>query len=307
MFEGFATLEIATGRVRFAGVSGGSGSAVLLLHGYPQTHAAWHEVAPMLAEHHEVVVPDLPGYGLSSLTDGGIWDKREVAEELVELMGRLGHERFHVVGHDRGARVGYRLALDHGDKVISFSPMAVVPILDVRPAIDWQFAKSAFHWFLFLQPVELVETLLAADPDSFLDATLAGMAGSLRDLHPAALADYRDAFRKPSVRAAMIKDYQASDGADAVNDESDRSAGRILSCPVLVFWPDERLVASGAQRNTTDAADVWRRWATEVSCVGLSCGHLVPEHAPDEVRRALLPFFEAAERQRSSAGNRGQP
>jgi haloacetate dehalogenase len=294
LFDGFAAIAVDTARVRFAGVMGGKGSAVLLLHGYPQTHAAWHDVAPLLARHHTVVVPDLPGYGRSLLSADGAWDKREVAAELVLLMRSLGHERFHVVGHDRGARVGYRLALDHPGHVSSFSSLAVVPVLDIRPAVDWAFAKAAFHWFLFLQPGELVETLLAADPDAFLDATLSRMAGSLEALHPAALADYRAAFRRPEVRAAMIKDYQASDRTDVAYDEADRAAGRKIACPVLVLWPDERLVAESTESAPTSATDVWRRWADHVSGVTVSCGHLVPEHAAREVVEAVLPFFKAA-------------
>jgi haloacetate dehalogenase len=302
LFDGFAAIAVDTARVRFAGVMGGKGSAVLLLHGYPQTHAAWHDVAPLLARHHTVVVPDLPGYGRSLVTDDGAWDKREVAAELVLLMRHLGHERFHVVGHDRGARVGYRLALDHPGHVSSFTSLAVVPILDIRPAVDWAFAKGAFHWFLFLQPGELVETLLAADPDVFLDATLSRMAGSLDALHPAALADYRAAFGRPEVRAAMIKDYQASDRTDVAYDEADRAAGRRIACPVLVLWPDERLVATSTEGAPTSAVDVWRRWADQVSGVTVSCGHLVPEHAAREVAGAVLPFFKAATARSSAAG-----
>ncbi len=294
LFDGFTALDVATRRVRFAGVMGGKGPPVLLLHGYPETHAAWHEVAPALAKHHTVVVPDLPGYGRSHLTDAGTWDKREVAAELVAMMRHLGHECFHVAGHDRGARAGYRLALDHASHVSSFCSMAVVPILDVWPAVDRGFAKGAFHWFFFLQPSAYVEKLLAADPDAFLDATLTHMAGTLNKLHPAALADYRAAFRRPSVRAAMVKDYQAADGADAAYDAIDRAAGRTLSCPVLVVWPEERLVAEGMGSGAITAVDVWRRWAADVSGVRVSCGHLVPEHAASEVVQAILPFFGVA-------------
>ena len=291
LFDGFTALDVATQRVRFGGVVGGKGPAILLLHGYPETHAAWHAVAPALAEHYTVVVPDLPGYGRSLVTDDGSWGKREVAAELVALMQQLGHDRFHVAGHDRGARAGYRLALDHPARVLSFCPMAVLPILDVWPAVDRAFSKGAFHWFLFLQPAGLVETLLAADPDMFLDATLTGMAGSLDKLHPAALADYRAAFRRPSVRAAMIKDYQAADGADEANDASDRAAGRTLSCPVLVFWANERVVAEGAEYGVVTAVDVWRQWAKDVSGVSVPCGHLVPEHAAPKVIQTMLPFL----------------
>jgi haloacetate dehalogenase len=294
LFDGFTAIDIDTKRVRFAGVIGGQGPAVLLLHGYPETHAAWHDVAPRLAEHHTVVAPDLPGYGRSVVADDGAWDKREVAAELVLLMRSLGHDHFHVVGHDRGARVGYRLALDHPGQVRSFCSLAVVPILDIRPSIDWEFAKSAFHWFLLLQPRELVEKLLSADPDVFLEATLVRMAGSLDRLHPAALADYRMAFRRPEVRAAMIKDYQASDSTDFANDAADRATGRKIGCPVLAIWPDERLVADGVEGFAITAGDVWRRWADEVSAVAVSCGHLIPEHAATEVVEAVLPFIEAA-------------
>jgi haloacetate dehalogenase len=294
LFDGFDSIEVDTARVRIAGAVGGAGSAVLLLHGFPETHAAWHKVAPLLAEHHTVVAPDLPGYGRSLLIDDGAWDKRDVAAELVLLMRRLGHERFHVVGHDRGARVGYRLALDYPGQVSSFSSLAVVPILDVRPAVDWAFAKAAFHWFLLLQSSELVEKLLGADPDTFLDAMLIGMAGSLDTLHPVALADYRAAFRRPEVRAAMIKDYRASDTSDFANDAADRAAGRKIACPVLVFWADERLVAESAENVAITARAVWSRWADEVCAVTVSCGHLIPEHAATEVVRAVLPFLEAA-------------
>lgn len=291
LFAGFDELDAATDRVSFAGVVGGTGTPVLLLHGYPQTHAAWHEVAPALAAHHIVVVPDLPGYGRSRVIEDGVWDKRECAAELVALMRALGHERFHVVGHDRGARVGYRLALDHPASVVSFSALAVVPTLDVWPAIDAAFASGAFHWFLLLQPGDLPERLLAADPDAFLDASLTGAAGLLDRLHPAALADYRAAFRRPSVRAAMIADYRAAPASDLANDAADRAAGRSIACPVLSVWGDERLVAEGA----LTAAEVWRRWAADVSALTVPCGHLIPEHAPAAVIQAILPFFAAAE------------
>lgn len=294
LFEGFAAIDLDTERVSFAGVVGGKGPAILLLHGFPETHAAWHDVAPRLAAHYTVVVPDLPGYGRSRLQDDGDWDKRHVAAELVHLMRRLGHERFHVIGHDRGARVGYRLALDHPRRVRRFCSLAVVPILDIRPAIDWEFAKSAFHWFLFLQPGAVVESLLGGDPDAFLDTMLVGMAGSLDTLHPSALADYRAAFRRPDVRAAMIKDYQASDTTDLANDAEDRAAGRKITCPVLVIWPEERLVADKAGAVEIDAGDVWRRWADEVIAVAATCGHMIPEHAAGEVVRAIQPFLDAA-------------
>jgi haloacetate dehalogenase len=293
LFDGFALLDCTTSRVRFAGVTGGEGAPVLLLHGYPQTHATWHAVAPALAARFSVVILDLPGYGRSQLLDGGPWDKRAVAGELVALMRKLGYERFAIAGHDRGARVGYRLALDHPDRVSAYCSLAVVPTLDIWPAVDREFAKWAFHWFLFLQTDGLPERLLAADPDAFLDATLTQMAGGIKKLHPSAVADYRTAFRKASVRDAIIKDYQAAYGADSDHDAADRARGRMIACPVMVLWPSrQRLVATGVESGTLTAAEVWRRWADNVRGLDIAGGHLLPEQAPEAVIDALIPFLD---------------
>lgn len=294
LFKGFRPLDIETPKVRFDGLVGGSGTPVLLLHGYPQTHAAWHAVAPALAERHTVVVPDLPGYGGSRTLVQSTWDKREVAAELVAMMRQLGHERFAVVSHDRGARVGYRLALDHPAAVTALATLAVVPTLDIWPAVDREFAKGAFHWFLFLQPDDMVEALLAGDPDTFIDTALAGMIGSLDRLHPAALDSYRTAFRQPSVRAAMIADYKAGYGSDNENDAADRKAGRRISCPVLALWAHERLVAEGVGSDIAGVEKVWRRWADTVSVAQTPGGHLIAEDAPEEALRLLLPFLHDA-------------
>lgn len=293
LFPSFAKLDQTTSRARFSGVIGGEGSPVLLLHGYPQTHATWHVVAPDLAERHTVVIPDLPGYGRSELLDPEPWDKRAVAAQLVELMQCLGYDQFAVVGHDRGARVGYRLTLDHQQRVLAYCSAAVVPTLDVWPAVDREFARSAFHWFMFLQPGSLPEELLSADPDGFLDATLVHMAGAIERLHPTAVSDYREAFRKPSVRSAMIKDYRAAYDSDEQHDEADRLAGHKITCPVLVLWPrQQRLVAAFSPGETLEAITVWRRWADDVQAVEIDGGHLLPEQAASAVSAALLPFLE---------------
>ena len=292
LFPGFSPLRCTTSRVHFAGIVGGDGPPVLLLHGYPETHATWHAVAPALAQRHTVVAPDLPGYGRSRVQDDGAWDKREVAAELVAMMRSLGHERFAVVGHDRGARAGYRLALDHPEQVTAYCSIAVVPTLDVWPAVDHAFAKAAFHWFLFIQPGDLPERLLSTDPDAFLDATLDQMARGIDTLHPAAVADYRAAFRNPTVRSAIIKDYRAAYHADAENDAADRAAGRRLACPVMVLWPEhQRLVAARGQEDALTASAVWRRWADDVREVRIAGGHLLPERAPQAVVDALIAFL----------------
>lgn len=294
LFDGFTPLDHRTSRVHFAGVSGGEGPPVLLLHGYPETHATWHAVAPALAERFTVVAPDLPGYGKSRFLSEGPWHKRAVGAELVAMMRALGHDRFAVIGHDRGARVGYRLTLDYPGHVGAYCSLAVVPTLDVWPAVDRQFAKGAFHWFLFLQPGDLPERLLAADPDAFLDATLNQMAGGIEKLHPAAAAAYREAFREKSVRQAIIEDYRSAYGVDADHDAADRAAGRKISCPVMVLWADERLVASGMESGSLKASDVWRRWADDVQGFDIACGHLLPEQAPEAVLEKVVPFLEAS-------------
>ena len=292
LFKGFSRLDHPTSRVQFAGVVAGDGSPVLLLHGYPETHATWHAVAPALAERYSIVAPDLPGYGRSRVRDDGLWDKRDVAAELVTLMRSLGHKRFAVVGHDRGARVGYRLALDYPGQVAAYCSIAVVPTLDVWPAVDHEFAKAAFHWFLFVQPGDLPERLLSADPDAFLDAALDQMAHGIDTLHPAAVADYRAAFRNPSVHTAIIKDYRAAYSVDVEHDAADRAAGRKIACPVLVLWPEhQRLVADRGQGYTLTAAAVWQRWADDVQEARLAGGHLLPERAPQAVVDALIPFL----------------
>lgn len=297
LFEGFSPLDCRTSRVSFAGVAGGEGPPVLLLHGYPETYATWHAVAPTLVRSHAIVAPDLPGYGRSRVHDYGVWDKREVAAELVSLMRSLGHERFAVVGHDRGARVGYRLALDHPERVTAYCAIAVVPTLDVWPAVDRAFAKWAYHWFLLAQPGDLPERLLAADPEAFLADTLDHLARGIGTLHPAAVADYRAAFAEPSVRRAIVKDYRAAYGVDVEHEAADRAAGRTIRCPVLVVWPhDQRLVAERGPEGTLTAGAVWRRWADDVREVDAAGGHLLPEQAPEAVLEALRPFLAQASR-----------
>ncbi|KCB41628.1 fluoroacetate dehalogenase domain protein [Bordetella hinzii 5132] len=178
---GFSELHIEAGGVAFCGVTGGSGGPpVLLLHGYPQTHLAWRHVAPRLAQSFTVVAPDLPGYGSSRPdSDRPRWTKRRVASALIALMAKLGHRRFAVVGHDRGARAGYRLALDYPGQVTHFASLAVIPTLDAWDLVDERFGRANFHWFFLAQPFGLPEKLLSADPQAFIDAALARMAGGL--------------------------------------------------------------------------------------------------------------------------------
>ena len=294
-FPNFRRLEAYAGGVRFAGVIGGEGAPVLLLHGYPQTHIAWRRVAPALAEHHTVIIPDLPGYGASRLdTMTPRWSKRRVSEALITLLASLGHDRFGVVGHDRGARVAYRLALDQPGSVTALASLAVVPTLDAMEAVDYRVANQAFHWFLLAQEADMPERLLAADPDAFINHALSIMTGDRDVIEQAAADAYRIAFRDPAVRHAICEDYRAALNEDLVLDTADRAAGHKLSCPLLVLWPGESV-----KPGLPTPVDIWRRWADDVSGGATSGGHLQPEDSPDEVIAMLSTFLA----RRTSADN----
>jgi haloacetate dehalogenase len=212
------------------------------------------------------------------------WTKRRVGAALVALMRTLGHDRFALAGHDRGARAGYRLVLDHPDLVTRFASLAVVPTLDAMHAVDHRFAEKNYHWFLLGQDSVLPEQMLAAAPDTFIDRTFAGMdAESDRVIEPAARNTYRAAFREPSVRHAICEDYRAALADDLAHDEADRRAGRRLNCPVLVLWPRAQW-----KPDRPGPVEIWRLWADDVAGVPTSGGHLSPEDCPDEVAAALL-------------------
>ena len=286
-FPGFRQLDVEAGGVRFAGVVGGDGPPVLLLHGYPQTHVAWRRVAPVLAERHTIVVPDLPGYGASRLgATEPRWTKRRAGAALVALMDHLGHACFGLAGHDRGARVAYRLALDHPDRVAALASLAVVPTLDAMRAIDHRAAWKAFHWFFLAQPAELPERMLAVDPDAFIDRALDRMTGGRDVIELSAREAYRQAFRDPAVRHAICEDYRTAIEEDLALDAADRDAGHRLSCPVLSLWPEADATPQGPM-----PVDTWRCWAADVTGRATSGGHLQPEDAPAEVLDALQPFL----------------
>ncbi|MCJ2088531.1 alpha/beta hydrolase [Methylobacterium sp. E-005] len=289
-FPGFRPLDIEAGGVRFAGVTGGDGLPVLMLHGFPQTHVAWRRIAPTLAENHAVIIPDLPGYG-ASRPDRMVprWTKRRAGEALVALMGALGHDKFAVVGHDCGGRVGYRLTLDHPDRVVAYASLAVVPTLDVMAGVDFGFAAKNYHWFFLAQEADLPERLLAADPDAFMSRTLKGMTGGRDVIDQAARKAYLAAFRDPAVRHAICEDYRAAVSEDLAFDRADREAGRKLPCPVMVLWPE----ADWAKGGPTPV-EIWRRWADDVEGWATGGGHLQAEDAPDEVIAKLGPFLDQA-------------
>jgi haloacetate dehalogenase len=290
MFEGFTHKRIATSGAQIAFVQGGKGPPLLLVHGYPQNHTIWHKVAPRLAERFTLVIPDLRGYGASSKpasdADHMPYSKRAMALDLVEIMKTQGFERFDIAGHDRGARVTYRLVLDNPDRVRRVAVLDIVPTLEQFERIDRNSARRAYHWFFLTQPAPFPETLIGNDPDYFLDHSLNSWCGTPGAFTPEALASYREAFRDPAVIHATCEDYRAGATCDCAFDEADRGAGRKITVPMLVLWG-----APGRVSRSTAMLDIWKLWATDVRGEPIDCGHFIPEEAPEALTERLLAFF----------------
>ena len=288
-FPGFETRRLRVNGVTIHGITGGQGPALLLLHGYPQSHVMWHGIAPKLAQHYTVVCPDLRGYGDSSkprgLPDHSNYSKRVMAQDMVEVMQRLGHTRFHLVGHDRGARVGHRLARDHGPQVVrSFTAIDIVPTLAAFEATDMAFARAYYHWFLMLQPAPLAEKMVAAVAPYHILAGSGLSAKGLKAFAKPALAAYVKAFSDSRTIHATCEDYRASGGIDLDHDRADR--GKKLAVPVQILWGKRAVV--GTQ---FDPIAEWRKVARNVVGLGVDCGHFVPEEKPAQTLAAIRSFL----------------
>jgi haloacetate dehalogenase len=265
---------------------------LLLLHGYPQTHAMWHRVAPRLADEFSLVVPDLRGYGASgkpaSLPDAANQSKRAMARDMAALMSALGHARFHVAGHDRGARVAHRLCLDHEAQVASACVMDIAPTLTTFEMTDQALATAYFHWFFLIQAAPLPECMIGADPGYWLNGCLSRWSmGNAAAFAPEAVAEYVRAFSAPEAIRASCDDYRAAAGIDLAHDRAD--AGRRLSCPLLVLWG-----ARGFVGRHYDVLALWRAKAERVQGGAIDCAHFLPEEAPAEVAARLREFVIAA-------------
>jgi haloacetate dehalogenase len=295
-FEGFEPLDVAVQGRRVRGRLGGHADAppLLLLHGFPQTHAMWHRVAPQLAPHFRLVLPDLRGYGDSEPapdepqhTQMG---KRAMAADVRALMRQLGHERFAVAGHDRGGRVAHRLALDAPEAVTKLAVLDIAPTLDMIEGADWRFGRAYYHWFFLAQPAPEPERMIAADPVRYLHRKLGGWgAGSLAHLHPVARAEYERAIQRPEVVHAMCEDYRAALTCDLELDRASRAAGDKLACDLLVLWGGRGIVQA-----LFDPMALWRAASAEPARVqgeALDCGHYLPEEQPEATAAGLLRFF----------------
>jgi haloacetate dehalogenase len=266
---------------------GGAGPPVLLLHGFPQTHVCWTRIAPRLARDHRVVAPDLRGYGASTAPAGGPrgegYSKREMAAELVELMAACGHERFAVVGHDRGARVAFRLALDHPEHVTRAALLNIVPTVDQFERMSAGPSLGYWPWFLLAQPAPFPERIMGADPDGLLEHVF----GSWTSSPDTITAESRHAYRwalTPATIAGMCADYRASFHLDREHDAEDRAAGRTIRVPVLVVVGED-------ETQLADAPEIWRRWAEDLAVKRVPGGHFIPEEAPEELARTLVAFL----------------
>jgi haloacetate dehalogenase len=269
----------------------GSGPPVLMLHGYPQNHLTWRHVAPALAEDHTVVLADLRGYGDSGKPDpdagGLVYSKRAMARDQVGLMRRLGFESFQLVGHDRGARTGHRLVLDHPGAVTRFAVVDIVPTHYALHHLTLTSVTLNYQWFFLATGRGIPEHLIAADPGFWVREQTAQLSGAGASIEPEVMADYIRCFGDPRAIAAVCADFRASPGADLVHDEQSIAAGQKVQCPVLVIWGTQ--LASGPGY---DPAAIWQAYAPDVRGVALPTGHFVPEEAPSLVADALRDFLD---------------
>ena len=289
-FEGFELSHVPVGEVTLRVRVGGSGPPLLLLHGYPQTHLMWLPVAAELARHFTVVAADLRGYGGSTqpptVPSHETFGKRAMAADGVALMRRLGYDDFAVIGHDRGARVAYRMALDSPDVVRRVSVLDVVPTAEVWARADARFALGYWHWGFLAQPEPVPETIIGRDPAHFfLDAQFGGL---LRTFAGEAVADYERALAEPSVVHAICEDYRAGASWDRLLDEADRAAGRRITAPLQVLWG-----AHGALAAWYDPPAIWRAWADDVTGEAIDSGHFLVEERPAATLAALQRFHLA--------------
>lgn len=284
----FESLHLDCEGVDIHVVKGGNGPALLLLHGYPQNHAMWHKVAPVLADRFTVVCPDLRGYGDSAkpagLPDHSNYSKRAMAADMAILMSRLGFDRFFVAGHDRGARVTHRLMLDHPQRVRKGCVMDICPTWHMFKTAEQTFATAYYHWFFLIQPDGLPEKMIGNDPVWYLNEKLRRWSAPGAQFDQAAVAEYERCFSDPATIHASCEDYRAAASIDMEHDEMDMD--RKVACPLLVLWGQEGFV-----NRHYEVLNVWRQRGVDVSGHPVSGGHFLPEEASEEVCSSLVQFF----------------
>ena len=288
LFPGFTAHRVQTSGAEIRCVVGGEGPPLLLLHGYPQTHAIWHKVAPALAHEFTVVCADLRGYGDSSKPASDathtVYSKRVMARDMVELMRDLGHTQFMLAGHDRGGRVSHRLTLDHPEAVLRVAVLDISPTRVMYGKTDQAFATAYYHWFFLIQPFDLPERLIGADPIYYLHRKLGSWGTGTTHFDPRAMAEYERCFRDPAAIHAMCEDYRAAASIDLEHDATDED--KRIACPLLVLWGEK-----GVVHRLFDPLADWRGAASDVRGKALPCGHYLPEEAPDATLAEFTAFF----------------
>lgn len=288
LLEGFEKVRVKTGGAEINLAHAGSGSPLILLHGYPQTHVIWHKVAPRLAEKFHVICPDLRGYGDSSkppsTADHYPYSKRAMGVDMIDVMSYFGYSDFFLAGHDRGARVAHRMALDYPERINRICVMDIVPTLHMFRTTDQQFSTGYYHWFFLIQPDGLPEHLIGSDPAYYLREKLKRWSAPGATFANEAVAEYLRCFCQPESIHASCEDYRAAAGVDLTHDEDDLK--RKISCPLLVLWGEKGFV-----NNQYDVPEVWSRYAEQIETRALDCGHFLPEEAADAVSEELLRFF----------------
>jgi len=294
LFPGFASHWIDTCAGQLFARAGGRGPPLLLLHGYSETNVMWHRVAPVLAQRFALVIPDLPGYGRSPVPEAddrhAPYDKRSMAKAMLELMEKLGHLHFRLAGHDRGGRVAYRLALDHPGHIVRMATLDIVPTYDMWHGMDRNMAMKVWHWPFLAQPAPLPEILISKAPVEYLEWKIASWtkAKNLSAFDQRALAHYRAAISDPARIHAHCEDYRAGRYADLENDEADRAAGKMITCPLLALWG-----GVGIANESGGPLAIWRQWAPQAQGKLIDSGHFLTEENPEATAAALLDFLSA--------------
>jgi haloacetate dehalogenase len=295
-FDHFQALEVEVEETSIFLRRFGSGPAVLLLHGFPQTHLMWRSMAPSLARRFTVICADLRGYGRSgcptSRSDHAPYTKRAMAKDMVSVMEKLGFPRFSVGGHDRGGRVAYRLALDHPERVERLAVLDVLPIADAWERADKKLAISYWPWSLLAQPEPLPERLVSGAPDAVVDNALGGWGSPANTFSQEVREAYIDVLRDPARVHAICEEYRAAATLDHEHDAEDRRAGRQIACPILVLWSGRGPLNSWYAAEGGPLA-LWRSWANDVRGGPLDAGHFFPEELPQRTAEELSAFFAA--------------
>jgi len=289
MFHKFDRSSVEIEGLKINYVIGGKGPAILLLHGYPQTHVMWHKIADQLAEKFTVVASDLRGYGDSGKppTDEihTPYSKRESGNDQVSLMQSLGFYRFQLVGHDRGGRVGHRMALDHPICIEKLVVMDIAPTYTMYTTTDMEFARAYYHWFFLIQPYDIPEKMIGQNPLYFLEKKFGQWGIDSGAFTKEAFDEYLRCLTPETIHASC-EDYRASATIDIRHDQTDIDAGNKIKCPILCLWGEKGFVGK-----KYDVIREWSKWADHVQGSGINCGHYLPEEAPAETLNALLNFL----------------